>query len=263
MTIFQALVLGIVQGLTEFLPVSSSGHTILVPALFGWPQQSVAFDAVTNFATLAALLVALWPEVSALVLSFVRPGQKAMRSLAIRIMVATVPALVFGLVFKDAIETTLRTPLVVAISLALWGALLFIADTLANPHGTAKITDVAWKQAVTIGCFQALALIPGTSRSGVTITTGLFAGLNRETAARFSFLLGIPAIAAGSAFASLDFVTGKAVFDFWPLLIGFMAAFLSGIFAIRFLLKLLKTASYRWFAIYRIALALVVLLILR
>ncbi len=262
MTIFQAIVLGIVQGLTEFLPVSSSGHLILVPALLGWPQQSIAFDAVTNVATLAALVVALWSDVSALALSFFRPAEKVMRALGIKILVATIPVLAFGLLFKDLIETTFRSAFVVVGTLAVWGILLFVADVRAKKEGTAKITDVSWTQAILIGCFQALALIPGTSRSGVTITTGLFAGLNRETAARFSFLLGIPAIAAGTAYALLDFTNGKAVFDLWPLLFGFLAAFISGIFAIRFLLKLLKSASYRGFAVYRVVIALVTLLVL-
>lgn len=262
MTVFQATILGIVQGLTEFLPVSSSGHLILVPALFGWPQQSLAFDAVTNVATLTALLVALREDVLRIVLSFVRPAEKAMRALGLRILVATVPALAFGLLFKDLIETMFRSAFVVVGTLAVWGCLLFIADRYAQKNGTSDITHVSWKQALLIGCFQALALIPGTSRSGVTITTGLFSGLNRETAARFSFLLGIPAIAAGTAYALLDFVTGKAVFEMWPLLAGFLGAFFAGIFAIRFLLKLLKTASYRGFAIYRIAIALLTLLVL-
>lgn len=262
MTLFQALILGIVQGVTEFLPVSSSGHLILVPALFGWPQQPVAFDAITNWATLAALVVALWPDIKSLALSLVRPKETKERQVVWRIAVATIPALAFGFVFKDAIETTLRSPWVVISMLALWGVLLVIADRLVKKSAAGDITKVSWRQAIVIGCFQALALIPGTSRSGVTITTGLFAGLDRETAARFSFLLGMPAIAAGSAFASLDFVTGKAVFDLLPAVVAFLAAFISGIFAIRFLLKLMKASSYRWFGVYRIAVAVLAFFVL-
>jgi len=256
MSLLQAVVLGLVQGITEFLPVSSSGHLILVPELFGWPEQPAAFDAVMHLATLLAVIIALRSDI----VSIVRGGPD-WRRLGAMILVATLPVIVVGLLFKDAIETTLRDPSVVAISLAVWGVLLFLADRMMKKTAITDIRRVSWKSVVWIGLAQAIALIPGTSRSGVTITAGLFTGLNRETAARFSFLLGIPAIALAGASGILDLSSGSAHVDLLPLIVGFVTALVSGIWAIQFLLKLMKSASYKWFAVYRLVLAAVVLFV--
>lgn len=251
MSVIQALVLGIVQGITEFLPVSSSGHLILTPVLFGWQEQPLAFDAVIHLGTLAAILVALRDDLPKLFANKCRLGWT--------IVAATIPALAVGYLFKDQIETVLRSPLVVAVSLALWGVLLWAGDRMVKPGATADVTNVGYRRAIFIGIAQAIALIPGTSRSGVTITAGLFTGLSREAAARFSFLLGIPAIAAAGGVSLLDVVRGAEPLAALPLAVGFLSAFAFGVLAIRFLLKLLKTTSYVPFAIYRILLAVVVL----
>lgn len=250
MSVIQALVLGIVQGITEFLPVSSSGHLILTPVLFGWQEQPLAFDAVIHLGTLAAILVALRDDLPKLIENKCRLGWT--------ILAATVPALTIGYLFKDQIETVLRSPMVVAASLAIWGMLLWAGDRHVRAGATVDVTKIGYRRAMFIGVAQAIALIPGTSRSGVTITAGLFTGLSRETAARFSFLLGIPAIAAAGGVSLLEVVRGTEPVATLPLVVGFLSAFAFGIFAIRLLLKILKSASYVPFAIYRIALALVV-----
>ncbi len=253
MSVLHAIVLGIVQGITEFLPVSSSGHLILVPALLGWPEQPLAFDTVIHLGTLCAVLVALREDLPKLFENRARLGRT--------ILAASIPALGIGYLFKDQIETSLRSPMVVAFSLALWGALLWIADRHSR-HSRVSPDDVravGYRRALFIGLMQSLALIPGTSRSGVTITAGLFTGLSRETAARFSFLLSIPATAAAGAFGLLQVIRGAEPIPLLPLLAGFLTSFLAGLFAIRFLLKILKGQSYVPFAIYRIALAVVVL----
>lgn len=253
MSIIQALVLGLVQGITEFLPVSSSGHLILVPVLFGWAEQPLAFDAVVHLGTLAAVLVALRDDLPKL---FANRGR-----LGGTIVMASVPALAIGFLFKDQIETTLRSPLVVAASLAVWGALLWAADRSVKPSAEGKVERVGFQRAMFIGLAQAVALIPGTSRSGVTITAGLFTGLSREAAARFSFLLGIPAISAAGVAAVLDLVQGSERIDLLPLVVGFVMSFVCGLLAIRFLLGIIKSTSFVPFAVYRIVLAAVVLLL--
>lgn len=259
MTIFHALILGIVQGIAEFLPISSSGHLILVPELFGWETQSLAFDAIIHIATLAAVCFALWGDLSNIGTSLFQRKDSAWKRLGYLLVIATIPVVFFGLVFKDAIETTLRTPVIVAGSLALWGIFLYVADRLVKKHAIDSVKDVGWKTAILIGLAQAIALIPGTSRSGITITAGLFAGLNRETAARFSFLLGIPAIALAGASAIFDVVEGGVDVAMIPLVVGFISAFFTGILSIQFLLSLMKRGSYIVFAAYRVVLALFIL----
>jgi undecaprenyl-diphosphatase len=255
MTIGQAFVLGVVQGVTEFLPVSSSGHLILVPELFGWELQPVSFDAVMHWATLSAVIAALWTDVKATAIGMFRGTQK----LGWIILVATIPAVIAGLLFSDQIETTLRNPNIVAFSLAIWGVLLYAADRMMKQNATNDIRGVSWKQGIWIGIAQAIALIPGTSRSGVTITAGLFAGLNRETAARFSFLLGIPAIALAGAAGLRQIAGGQQAVDWLPLIVGFVTAFACGFMAINFLLSLLRSSNFVGFAVYRVLLAALVL----
>jgi undecaprenyl-diphosphatase len=254
MSIFHALVLGFVQGITEFLPVSSSGHLILFPVLFGWNEQPLAFDAVIHLGTLGAILFALRDDLPRLIENKGR--------LSWIILAASIPALGIGYLFQDQIESVLRSPLVVAASLAAWGMLLWIADRGVKATAEPNATRVGYRRAMFVGIAQAISLIPGTSRSGVTITAGLFTGLSREAAARFSFLLGIPAIAAAGGMSLLHVMNGTEPVAAWPLLVGFIAAFASGVAAIRLLLRLLKTTSYVPFVVYRLALAVAVVLLL-
>lgn len=259
MTILQALILGVVQGITEFLPVSSSGHLILIPELFGWEAQSLAFDAMIHVATLAAIVVALWSELSQIGRAMLSKKPSEWKRLGLLICAATIPVVLAGLLFKGVIETQLRSPYVVAISLAVWGVVLYAVDRGVKKRSVDSVQKINWRTILWIGFAQAIALIPGTSRSGITITAGLFMGLNRETAARFSFLLGIPAIALAGASAGFDLYRGVVDINLLPLAVGFLAAFVTGILTIQFLLALMKRSSYAPFAIYRVILAIFIL----
>ncbi len=263
MTILQALVLGVIQGITEFLPVSSSGHLILVPELLGWPLQDLAFDVMVHLGTLVAVIMVLRRDIKRLFLAFLSRERTPERSVAWMILVATVPVLVVAYFASDIIETVLRVPVVVIISLVLWAVVLGIADWFAKKHPeTNKLKKIGWKQAMAIGFAQVIALIPGTSRSGITITAGLFAGLNRKTAARFSFLLSVPAIAAAGAKSMYDLSESVGVLDPMPLLVGFFAAMISGALAIKFLLEIIARTNFMVFVWYRLILAAAAIVIL-
>src|SRR5512145_716295 len=233
----QAVVLGIVQGLTEFLPVSSSGHLILVPRVLGWPDQGLAVDAAVHLGTLGALLAYFRRELLALL------SGTLSRRLAFALVLATVPAGLAGLAFDRLIETHLRSPLVVAATTAFWALVMEFADrrAAAPPAAGEPLERVGVGTAFAVGCAQTLALIPGTSRSGITITAGLFAGLDRATAARYSFMLGIPVTGAAGAYKLLQLLeSGIASTDAGPLAVAVLAAFASGWFAVWFLVTYLK-----------------------
>jgi undecaprenyl-diphosphatase len=253
----QALVLGVVQGLTEFLPVSSSGHLILVPHLFGWRDQGLAFDAAIHLGTIAALLAYFRPELLALV------SGALSRRVAALVVLASVPGGLAGLVLGVWIETRLRSPLVVAASTALWGLVMLAADRRApkaRPAAGDALERITVGQAVLVGCAQALALIPGTSRSGITITAGLLGGLDRATAARFSFLLALPITTAAGGLKLLEVLrAGGPAAGQGALLVAVLAAFASGWAAIWFLVSYLKRRSLAPFVAYRLALAAAVL----
>jgi undecaprenyl-diphosphatase len=253
----QALVLGVVQGLTEFLPVSSSGHLILVPRLFGWHDQGLAFDAAIHLGTIAALLAYFRHELLALA-----SGALA-RRVAVLVILASVPAGVAGLALGAWIEAQLRSPLVVAASTAFWGLVMLAADRRAptsRPGAGDALERVTAAQAVLVGCAQALALVPGTSRSGITITAGLLGGLDRATAARFSFLLAIPITTAAGALKMLELLeAGVPAAGHGPLLAAVATAFASGWAAIWFLVSYLKRRSLAPFVVYRLLLAAAIL----
>lgn len=262
MSLFHAAVLGLIQGVTEFLPVSSSGHLLLLPALFGWEPQGVAFDAIIHLATLCAVCFGLFSDIKHILVGMVKGGKtQAWGRLGWVIVLGTIPTVLVGLVAKDWIETTLRSPVVVVVSLAFWGIVLALADRYVRRRPETQLPRVGWRRGLAIGAAQAISLIPGTSRSGITITAGLFGGLSRDVAARFSFLLGIPAISAAGGLALIEVVQGQAQIDVLPLLVGFVTAFISGLIAVRCLLRLVKRASYVWFAVYRVALAVLILLV--
>ena len=259
MSYAHAVVLGLVQGLTEFLPVSSSGHLILVPHVFGWPDQGLAVDAALHLGTLAALVAYFRGELIGLV-----TGALA-RRLILVLAVATLPAAVLGLVFGGTIETSLRAPLLIAITTAFWGVVMWVADRRAAPACGGEgdpIARVGWGQGLLVGSAQAVALIPGTSRSGITITTGLFSGLDRATAARFAFLLGIPVTAGAGLVKSLELLKGGLpAGEGGPLVVAILTSFVSGWFAVWFLVRYLKQRSLLPFVLYRFALAALILFI--
>ncbi len=253
MSIIQSIVLGIVQGISEFLPISSSGHLILIPQLLHWPDQGVVFDVTMHLATLSAVLWVFKDEVKKMVLGFVGKGEKADQKMAWMIIVATIPAVIVGFFFGDAIEATFRSARLIAISLIFWGLVLGVADWVASRR---KVhVQVGWKQAITAGIGQAIALIPGGSRSGLSISGGLFTGLDRVTAARFSFLLGIPATAGAIVLTLAKAYAHQTPIEWLPTIIGFFAALVAGILSIRWLLKLISKTSYLWFTAYRILIA--------
>jgi undecaprenyl-diphosphatase len=252
----QAVVLGIVQGLTEFLPVSSSGHLILVPRVLGWPDQGLAVDAAVHLGTLGALLAYFRGELLALL------SGALSRRLAVALILATVPAGLAGVLFDRLIETHLRSPLIVAAATAFWAVVMWVADRRATPppDTSEPLEHVGLARALTVGCAQALALIPGTSRSGITITAGLLGGLDRATAARFAFLLGIPITAAAGLVKTVELIrVGLAPGEAGPLAGAVFAAFLSGWVAVWFLVTYLRRRSLCPFVIYRLLLAVAIL----
>lgn len=254
MSYAQALVLGVVQGLTEFLPISSSGHLILVPRVFGWPDQGLAVDAALHLGTLAALVAYFRSELFGLVAGTVS------RRLGVLVVAATVPAGLAALAFGELIETHLRWPMLIAFTTGFWGLVMLAADRREARPRPADLGDplerVDWRQGLTVGLAQALALIPGTSRSGITITAGLVTGLDRATAARYSFLLGIPITAAAGLKKALDLARGGLpAGEGGPLAVAILASFVSGWFAVWFLVGYLKRRSLTPFVVYRLALA--------
>ncbi len=258
MTYMQSVVLGVVQGVTEFLPVSSSGHLILVPWLFGWPDQGLAFDAVMHLGTIAALLVYFRGEL--LTMGRAASGGSdgaAWRRLALLLIVATIPAAVAGILLNRVIDARLRLPLVVAASTLGWAIVMLVADRLAarGRRATRGETNVGWGQGLLVGCAQAIALIPGTSRSGITITAGLFGGLERATAARFAFLVGIPITTLAGGYKALHLArAGVPADERGPLAVAVLVAFVSGWASVWFLVRYLQRNSLLPFVVYRVAL---------
>jgi undecaprenyl-diphosphatase len=265
--VFQALVLGIVQGLTEFLPISSSGHLRIVPALLGWEDPGAAFTAVIQIGTLAAVLTYFRQDL-------VRIGRAWSRSLAgggakgdldarmgWMMIVGTLPIVIFGLAFKDQIETSLRSLYVVAAAMVGLAVLLAAAEAWVNARNRRGIAQkqldqITWGDTLFTGLAQALALVPGSSRSGVTITAGLFAGMSRETAARFSFLLSLPSVFAAGVYQlykSRGELLGTQQ-DIAALVVATVASLVVGYLTIAFLLSYLKTHTTYVFVAYRLLL---------
>jgi undecaprenyl-diphosphatase len=262
-TSLHAIVLGIVQGLTEFLPVSSSGHLILVPSLLGWPDQGLAFDAAVHLGTALALLCWFGRELLALARGVLVRRRDDLR-LAAAVVVGCVPAGLAGLLFEQAIEARLRSPLVVAASLIGWGLVLWWADRQAATASVADLHRVGVPRGLAIGCAQALALVPGTSRSGITITAGLFAHLDRPTAARFAFLLGLPLTGAAGLLKTARLLhAGLGPGETTALALGLVTSFAAGLAAVWFLLRYLQRNTLGVFVAYRVALGLFILWLFR
>ncbi len=255
MSIIEALLLGIVQGLTEFIPVSSSGHLIIVHDIFGSSENTLAFDVALHVGTLIALLVFFRNELWSLAKNAFKNNQEG--KLARLIVLATLPAATIGFLLGDFIDDKVRSTLVVACTLGIVGILMLLADKYAtNTEDKDKYPTT--KQGMIVGFAQVFALIPGVSRSGATITAGIFAGLGRELATKFSFFLAVP-IVAGSAFGILLKDSSLITFD-GSLMVGVVAAFISGLFAIKFMLGVIKKVGLKPFAYYRIAISVMIIL---
>jgi undecaprenyl-diphosphatase len=260
MTILHAVILAIIQGITEFLPISSSGHLVLVPRVLGWPDQGLAFDAAMHIGTLAAVVFYFRRQLAAMAQAWFASATRGQHSrdghLAWAVLWGTVPVGLVGLLFNDYIEQHFRNPLLIAATMAGFGVLLWLADWLGQRRRDEYA--VSWADAMIIGLAQALALVPGTSRSGVTMTAGLGVGLTREAAARYSFLLAVPGTAMAGAYETLKMVRAAAPIDWQPVIVGIAVAAISGFLCIHFLLRFIQRIGMLPFTLYRLLLAAVI-----
>ena len=258
MNIFQAIILGIVQGLTEFIPISSSGHLVLVPHLLGWEISAEAhfvFDVMVQVATLIAVFAYFWTDIVSITritfqdLRQKQPTAHPESKLAWLLIVATIPAGLFGLIFNGTLEKAFGSPLITSIFLLVTSVLLVAAEKIGKRSRTSS--EINWVDAIWIGISQILALFPGISRSGATITGGMTRNLDRPSAARFSFLMSIPIMIAAGLFASFELTQIPNFADLLPTFAaGFIAAAVTGYLSIRWLLKFLSHRSLYVFAVY-------------
>lgn len=259
----QIIVLAIIQGITEFLPISSSGHLILIPAFTGWPDQGIATDVMVHVGSLFAVLVYFWRDCIGLVrggLNLLRGKMTDEGRMAIYILLATIPALAFGLYLKaSGMSAALRSVEIIAWNAIIFGVLLYVADVVGKR--VKKMEDMTLAPAFMIGIAQAVALIPGTSRSGITMTAARLLGFERPEAARFSFLLGIPAISAAGLVTMIEFMEAGEGIPADAMWAAFLT-FFSALFAIWLLMAIVKRTSFLIFVVYRLALGLFLFAIL-
>ena len=251
----QIVVLAIVQGITEFLPISSSGHLILVPYFTNWPDQGLEFDLAVHLGTLIAIVTYFRLTLAAMARDWFRSialrREVGESRLAWAVLFGTIPAGLVGLALRDDIETTLRSPLVIACTTVGYALLLFFADRLGAQRRDER--SVGWVDVAVIGCAQALSLVPGTSRSGITMTAGLFRGLSRTAAARFSFLLAVPVTAAAGLAELTNHVDSGAI-ETHALVLGVVVSGATGFASIHYLLKWLTRFGMLPYVIYRLLL---------
>jgi undecaprenyl-diphosphatase len=257
MDLIQIFILAALQGLTEFLPISSSAHLILAPVVIGFQDQGLAFDVAVHVGTLAAVVGYFRREVIAISNDFLRslinPAARSKESyLGWMIIIATIPVGVFGVMMKSLVETDLRSTLVIAITTIGFGILLLLADYTGKRQRDEY--QIRVKDALIIGLFQAIAIIPGTSRSGSTITGGLFLGLTRKAASRFSFLISIPTILMSGGLLTLDLISSEASTDWLSLSLGAGLAFITAYLCIHYFLRFIETMGMLPFVIYRLIL---------
>ena len=261
MSVFQALILGIIQGLTELLPISSSGHLEIIPWLLNWTRDPnfvsafEGFDVALHFGTLLAIGIFFFKDWIRLFIGGFNQVVKKKKTTEGRIfwylVIATIPGGIIGLLLDTFAGDTLKQPVIIAIALIVMGIILYFADKKCK--ATTDYEHMTFKQTFLIGLSQCLAFIPGTSRSGITMTTGRLMGVNRESAARYSFMLSAPIVFAATIFKIKDFVFSTAFF------VGVLASFIVGIIVIKWLLNYLQKGSFKGFAIYRVIFGLVIL----
>jgi undecaprenyl-diphosphatase len=263
-TWLQVVVLAIVQGLTEFLPISSSGHLVLVPSAAGWSDQGLAFDVAVHFGSLIAVCVFFRDDIVALLRGSGQVLRFDMQSpesrMAFAIGVGTIPAAMAGLALAGWIEANLRSPAVIVGTLAGYAIIMVLADRFGRREKS--IVDVRLRDAIVIGCAQALALVPGTSRSGVTISAGRILGFDRRDAARFSFLLSVPVILLATVYELGGLVVGDEAVDWTRLFVAAIVAAIVAYVSIDFFMRFVNRIGLLPFAIYRLALAAVILYVL-
>jgi undecaprenyl-diphosphatase len=266
MDIFQTIILAIVQGLTEFLPISSSAHLILVPVLTPWEDQGLAFDVALHVGSLAAVLLYFRTELASMAAEWLRSLTRFGRQreplapparLAWAVGLGTLPVGLAGLASRDLVEAWLRSPLVLASTLILFGLVLWWAD--ARHRGERSEFDIGWKAVVIIAFAQALALVPGVSRSGITMTAGLLVGMSREGASRFSFLLSIPVIFLAGALEVRTLVRQEAAVDWGMVGLGTLISGVSAYLCIHYFLQFIRRVGMTPFVVYRVLLGLILL----
>jgi len=265
LNLLESIILAIVQGLTEFLPISSSAHLLMVPWLFGWQAPPFVFDTSLHLGTLVAILIYFRKDLINLFFSFFRVLKtRNLKNdqdgkLAVGIFIGTIPAGLVGLFFEDTIEAKFHSPYVIGVTLILLGIILWLVDKKSKKEK--GLDKIGIKEAVLIGCAQALALIPGTSRSGITMTAALLGNFDRETSARFSFLLATPITLAAGLYKLKDLLeipmTQDIIINFT---VGFIVSAISGYLCIKYLIKFLQKNSFAIFAIYRIIIGLILLI---
>jgi undecaprenyl-diphosphatase len=286
MSLLQATILGLIQGLTEFIPVSSTGHLVLVRELFGWEDMGIAFDTVLHLGTLLAVIIYFWSTwksllrtAGLLIASLFKPScrkktEPSQVFLLAALAVATIPAVIVGYWARDFIDVAFRNIIWVAIFLIVTGTIFIFMERgrryfkrLAEKkqrlrYGLTEFKNLSWGRIILIGIMQSFALLPGISRSGFTIAGGVFSGLTREAAAKFAFLLSAPIIFGAGLIGLYDiYRDGLEKIGVWSLVIGFLVALISGYFAIRFLLKFIRSHKLYIFSVYLFVLAVVILII--
>ena len=259
MTVFRAIILGIIQGIAEFLPISSSAHLILLPYLFGWEESSLAFDVALHFGTMMAVLVFFFKDWWNLFIGAIKDIKTKKKTTNGKmfwyLVVATIPAALVGLLLDDIIENVIRNKIwLIALSLAVMGVLIYVGDKWASKHykKETKFENITLKQAIIIGISQAFAVIPGFSRSGTTILAGRLQGISKEAITKFTFLLSVPVICGATVLKVRDLVFTKEV------IVGIITSFAMGILTIKFLLNYIKKHDFSIFAFYRVILALII-----
>ena len=271
MTVIQAIILGIVQGLTEFLPISSSGHLLLVPWLFNWhfllenPDLNKTFDVALHLGTFVAVVIYFWREIGRLISAWVRSISRRSLAdpeakLAWLLIVSTIPAALVGVLFEDFITNHLGKPWMIGVAMIVFAGFMYLIDHVAKLDR--KVEALTWVDALLIGVAQTLALLPGVSRSGITMMTGLLLRLDRESAARYSFLMSIPVIGGAAAYKGLEVAKdGLPAGTAMPFAVGMVSAAVSGIAAIWFVLAYLKRHNFNVFVVYRIVVGVGVLIL--
>jgi undecaprenyl-diphosphatase len=271
-TILQAIILGIVQGLTEFLPISSSGHLIIVPWLFNWhfllenPGLNKTFDVALHLGTFVAVVVYFWREIGRLLAAWARSMSRRSLAdpeakLAWLLIVSTIPAAIIGVALESFIEDRLGRPWIIAVMMIVFAGVMYLIDHIARLDH--DLESLSWLDAVLIGIAQAFALCPGVSRSGITMMTGLLMRLDRESAARYSFLMSIPVIGGAAAYKALEVAKdGLPAGTATPFAVGILSAAVSGFAAIWFTLAYLKRHTFSIFVVYRIVVGVAILILI-
>ncbi len=260
MSVFKAVILGIIQGVAEFLPISSSAHLIVVPYLFGWEESPMAFDIALHFGTMMAVLVIFFKDWWNLFIGAIKDFKTKKKStngkMFWNLVIATIPAAIIGVLLDDVIENVVREKIwLIAVLLAVMGILIYIGDKWASIHYKieTKFEDISLKQALIVGISQAFAIVPGFSRSGTTILAGRLQGISKEAITKFTFLMSVPVICGATILKIGDLELTKEV------IIGILSSFSMGIISIKFLLNYIKKNDFSIFAFYRVIIAIIVL----